>query len=70
MIEIKMTEYTIEIPSCRKTIKVYGDNTEENQEKAEDEFIRQIKSDINSDWLWVIDVKVDTDYECGYKEAI
>jgi len=69
MIGIKMTEYTFEI---RKTIKVTvsGNDTDENYEKAENEAIRQIKHDIDNDWLELTDVVTDTDYENEYKEAV
>ena len=70
MIENKMTEYTIDLPSRRRTIRVYGDDTDENRNKAEDEFIRQIKNDIGNDWIEIIDAVTETDYEVPYKEAI
>jgi hypothetical protein len=69
MIGITMTEYTIEIPSYRRTVTVYGGDTEENQNKAVEEFIRQIKDDIR-DYAEIIDAVTETDYEVPYKEAI
>jgi len=69
MVEIKMTEYTFEI---RQTIKVTvsGNDTDDNYEKAENEAVRQIKHDIDNDWLELTDANEYTDYENEYKEAV
>jgi len=69
MCEIKMTEYTFEI---NKTIavKVHGSDTDENYEKAIKEAIRQIKHDVDEDWLAVVIAEECTDYKNEYEEAI
>jgi len=69
MCGIKMTEYTFEV---RQTVKVtvQGNDTDENYKKAENEAIRQIKHDIDDDWLELRDVVTDTDYENEFKEAV
>jgi len=69
MIEIKMTEYTIEIHR-RKTIKVYGADTLKNRDKAREEFIRQIKESIDGDDADIIEAVTETDYEREFEEAI
>jgi len=69
MCGIKMTEYTFEV---RQTVKVTvsGNDTDENYEKAENEAIRQIKHDIDNDWLELREVTEYKDFENEYKEAV
>jgi len=69
MIEITMTEYTVEIHR-RKTIRVYGADTFENRDKAREEFIRQIKESIDDDDADIIETITGTDYEREFKEAV
>jgi len=69
MVGTKMTEYEFEI---RKTIKVNvcGKDTDDNYEKAIEEAVRQVKHDIDADWLECKDAEEYTDYENEYKEAV
>ncbi|MDR2597260.1 MAG: hypothetical protein LBC76_08080 [Treponema sp.] len=67
-----MIGYTVEIPCYRRTIWLYGTDTEENQNKAIEEFIRQIKDDVKGD-AEIVFVETDVDYENEYrasKEAV
>jgi len=67
MIGTKMTEYDFEVRK-RITVTVHGKNTDENYEKAMEEAVRQIKEDIDEDWLELRDAEEHTDYEEEYKE--
>jgi len=69
MFEIKTTEYTFKVEQTVK-VTVLGKNTDDNYEKAEKEAIRQIKNDIDSDWLELKDVEEFTDHEIEYEEAV
>jgi len=69
MCKIKTTEYTFEIKR-EITVTVFGTDTEDNYEKAMAEAIRQVKQDIDKDWLTNATAEEFTDYEMEYEEAV
>jgi len=58
----KKTEYVFFVKQKIK-ISVDGIETDNNYEKAEAEAIKQIKKDIDTDWLELADVNEYADYE-------
>ena len=64
-----MTEYTFEI-NQRVKVRVHGEATEENQEKALAEAVLKVKNNLDEDDFDCIAVNTDCGYETEYKEAV
>ena len=67
MFEVKTTEYTFEIRK-KVSVTVYGTDTEDNYEKAMKDAIRQVRTEIDHDWISNVTAEEYTDYE--YEETI
>jgi len=69
MCEVEMTEYTFEVKK-RVTVKVYGNNTDDNYKKASKEAVRQIKKSIDEGWIKYTFAVEYKDYEKDYEGVI